>query len=187
MAIEVRKGAWLTAVVAIVVVAAVVGIVVSCNSSGPLAEQELAMTVALDRNGMTFVNYCRAYNNTVLGIPFTLFIDSDGLVRYVRIGAFASESQLSDIVYNLSTLTPRSQLPPDFNLPTLTGSNITLNELRGTPAVLNFWSISCYWCRKQLPYFNSLADQSGDTIEVVAVNVGDDLTEVKKFFGISDP
>jgi len=56
-------------------------------------EYEPTMIIALDDNGKGFVNYCRDYENPGY-IPFTLFVDSEGLVQYVKIGAFASEAAL---------------------------------------------------------------------------------------------
>jgi len=82
---------------------------------------------------------------------------------------------------------PQSDEAPDFTLPTMTGANITLSELEGTPVVLNFWSISCYWCRKQLPYLENVAQQSGGEIKVIAVNIVDNAASVQNFFGDYEP
>jgi len=76
---------------------------------------------------------------------------------------------------------------PEFTLPTLTGANITLSELEGTPVVLNFWSISCSWCRKQLPYLESVAQQSGEELKVVAINIVDSPESVQDFFDDYEP
>jgi len=76
---------------------------------------------------------------------------------------------------------------PGFTLPTMAGGNVTLSELAGTPVVLNFWSISCYWCRKQLPYLENVAQQGEGEIEVIAVNIIDNATDVKNFFGDYEP
>jgi thiol-disulfide isomerase/thioredoxin len=76
---------------------------------------------------------------------------------------------------------------PDFTLPTMTGANITLSELEGTPVVLNFWSISCYWCRKQLPYLENVAQQSVGEIEVVVVNIVDNAVSIEDFFAEYEP
>jgi thiol-disulfide isomerase/thioredoxin len=57
-------------------------------------DYEPAMIIALDKNGEAFVDYCLAYNNTRGFIPFTLFVDSEGIVQYVKIGAFANETEL---------------------------------------------------------------------------------------------
>jgi thiol-disulfide isomerase/thioredoxin len=53
----------------------------------------------------------------------------------------------------------------DLTLPIITWNETTLSELEGTPVVLNFWSISCYWCRYQLPYLENVAQQSGGEIK----------------------
>jgi thiol-disulfide isomerase/thioredoxin len=78
-----------------------------------------------------------------------------------------------------SDSTPQPQNATDFTLPTLTGGNITLVELEGTPVVLNFWSTSCYWCRKQLPYLESVAQQSGEEIKVIAINIGESASRIQ--------
>ena len=88
---------------------------------------------------------------------------------------------------NPSDSTPQSDEAPDFTLPTMTGANITLSELEGTPVVLNFWSISCYWCREQLPYLENVAQQSGGEIKVIAVNTVDNAASVQNFFGVYEP
>src|SRR4030043_606694 len=76
---------------------------------------------------------------------------------------------------------------PDFTLPTLTGGNITLSELQGTLVVLNFWSISCTYCRQQLPYLESVAQQSEGELEVIAVNMRDSASRIQTFFGDYEP
>ena len=57
-------------------------------------DYEPTMIIALDNNGEAFVDYCLAYNNTRGYIPFTIFIDSEGIVQYIKIGAFSSETEL---------------------------------------------------------------------------------------------
>jgi len=59
-------------------------------------DYEPTMIIALDKNGEAFVDYCLAYNNTRGYIPFTLLIDSEGLVQHAKIGAFQSETELWD-------------------------------------------------------------------------------------------
>ena len=76
---------------------------------------------------------------------------------------------------------------PDFTLPTLTGGNITLAELKGTPVVLNFWSISCSYCRQQLPYLENVAQQAEGQVEVIAINMVDSAASVQNFFGDYEP
>jgi thiol-disulfide isomerase/thioredoxin len=80
-----------------------------------------------------------------------------------------------------------SQNATDFTLPTMTGANITLSELEGTPVVLNFWSIGCPACRKQLPYLENVAQQSAGEIKVIAVNMANNAANVQNFFGDYEP
>jgi len=80
-----------------------------------------------------------------------------------------------------------SQEAPDFTLPTMTGANITLSELEGTPVVLNFWATTCPACRVELPYFEAVAQESGGEIKVIAIDVGQSASTVQTFFGDYEP
>jgi thiol-disulfide isomerase/thioredoxin len=68
-------------------------------------DYEPAMTIAVDKNREAFRDYCVAYNNTGGYIPFTLFVDSEGIVQYVKTGAFASETQLWDTLSSVFGIT----------------------------------------------------------------------------------
>jgi len=76
---------------------------------------------------------------------------------------------------------------PDFTLPTLAGGNVTLSEMEGTPVVLNFWTTTCPYCVQQLPYLESAAQQGTGKIQVMAVNVGQNSSTIRKFFGDYEP
>jgi len=84
-------------------------------------------------------------------------------------------------------LSRNSSSPSDLTLPIITWDETTLSALEGTPVVLNFWSISCYWCRQQLPYLEAVAQQSEGEIKVIAVNIVDNAAGVQKFFGDYEP
>jgi len=68
-------------------------------------DYEPAMTIAVDSNREAFRGYCVAYNNTKGYIPFTLFVDSEGVVQYAKIGAFASEEALRDALHDALGIT----------------------------------------------------------------------------------
>jgi peroxiredoxin len=80
-----------------------------------------------------------------------------------------------------------SQEAPDFTLPTMTGANITLSELEGTPVVLNFWATTCPHCVTELSYFEAVAQESEVEINVIAINVGQPLSEIERFFDDYEP
>jgi len=79
-------------------------------------------------------------------------------------------------------LSRNSSNPSDLSLPIITWDETTLSALEGTPVVLNFWSISCGWCRYQLPFLEAVAQQSEGEIEVMAVNMADSAARVRSFF-----
>jgi peroxiredoxin len=76
---------------------------------------------------------------------------------------------------------------PDFTLLTMTGANVTLSELEGTPVVLNFWATTCPACVVELPYFEVVAQESEGEIRVIAINIGQPISEIERFFGGYQP
>jgi len=84
-------------------------------------------------------------------------------------------------------LSRNSSSPSDLTLPIITWNETTLSSLEGTPVVLNFWSISCPYCRVQLPYLEAVAQQSGGEIKVIAVNIVDNAASVQNFFVDYEP
>ena len=77
-------------------------------------------------------------------------------------------------------------IAPDFTLPTMTGTEVTLSALQGQPVVLNFWAIRCPPCRTELPYFDTAAKQYSDRVAIVAIDIQESVSLVKQFFGDSE-
>ncbi len=75
---------------------------------------------------------------------------------------------------------------PDFTLPTMTGTEITLSELQGMPVLLNFWHKGCPPCLGELHYFDAVAKQYHNRITIVAIDIQDSLPQIKQFFGDSE-
>jgi len=69
----------------------------------------------------------------------------------------------------------------------MTGANITLSEMEGTPVALNFWATTCPHCIVELPYFETVAQESEGEIKVIAINVGESASTVQTFFGEYEP
>lgn len=84
-------------------------------------------------------------------------------------------------------LSRNSSNPSDLTLPIITWNETTLSELEGTPLVLNFWSISCGWCRYQLPFLEAVAQQHGEEVKVIAINMADNTARIQTFFGDYKP
>ena len=85
------------------------------------------------------------------------------------------------------TLTRNPSSPSDFTLPIIAWNETTLSTLKGTPLVLNFWSISCRWCRYQLPFLEAVAQQSEGELKVIAINIRDSASGIRSFFVDYEP
>jgi thiol-disulfide isomerase/thioredoxin len=85
-----------------------------------------------------------------------------------------------------SDSTPQPQEALNFTLPTMTGVNVTLSELEGTPVVLIFWATWCPHCPTELHRLEDVAQQSGE-IKVIAIDVSESASRVQNFFGDYEP
>jgi cytochrome c biogenesis protein CcmG/thiol:disulfide interchange protein DsbE len=72
---------------------------------------------------------------------------------------------------------------PDFTLPTVAGSDITLSELRGMPVVLNFWATWCPPCRAELPELQAASEKYAGQIAIIGVNQAEPPAAVQAFAG----
>ncbi len=73
------------------------------------------------------------------------------------------------------------EAPPDeaFALPPMTlqgfagGPEVKLADLRGKPSIVNFWATWCAPCVKEMPEFAAAADEFGDEVAFLGVDVED--------------
>ncbi len=68
---------------------------------------------------------------------------------------------------------------PDFDLPTLTGDNVSLSGLRGKSVLLNIWATWCPPCKIELPILQQVNDKWADRgLVLIAVDlIGSTRTE----------
>ena len=57
---------------------------------------------------------------------------------------------------------PRTMKAVDFKLPTASGGEISLHELKGKFVLVNFWSTKCTICRSELTTLQVLYDEFKD-------------------------
>jgi thiol-disulfide isomerase/thioredoxin len=58
----------------------------------------------------------------------------------------------------------------EFQLPAFAGGTVSSAALRGKPAVVNFYASWCEVCHAELPAFQAVHQQAGDTVAFVGVN-----------------
>jgi cytochrome c biogenesis protein CcmG/thiol:disulfide interchange protein DsbE len=73
-------------------------------------------------------------------------------------------------------------LAPNFTLTTLDGSSVTLNDLQGTPVLINFWASWCGPCRSEMPHIQTVYKaHRDDGLVVLGVNQLESLPTVAAF------
>ena len=101
---------------------------------------------------------------------------------YLTIAAIS----LSLMTLNLNAKTLKAgDLAPDFTATTIAGELVNLSELKGKkPVYLKFWATWCSYCKAEFPHLQSIYDQYGDDIEVIAINVGinDSIANIAKLY-----
>jgi len=68
---------------------------------------------------------------------------------------------------------------PDFRFYDADGNSYSLSDFKGKPVVLNFWASWCGPCQGEMPYFQSMYEEYGDSIEFLMVNLTDGETETQ--------
>jgi peroxiredoxin len=80
------------------------------------------------------------------------------------------------------------QIAPDFTLSTLDGRTLSLEELRGKPVMLVFWTAWCPTCKEEAPKVNKIHDQYSPLgLQVIGINIGESNARIQegvKDFGI---
>ena len=118
------------------------------------------------------------------GVPVTFLIDSEGIMKAYKIGAFQSREEIEsalESVFPSLTLGPKTSVgpeignvAPDFTLQTTDGQSITLSKFQGKTVLLNFWVSSCAACVDEMPYLQTVLDgQANDELVILAINCGE--------------
>jgi peroxiredoxin len=78
----------------------------------------------------------------------------------------------------------RDRLAPDFELKDQHGKTWKLSEQRGKTVVMNFWTITCGPCVKEMPSLEQLALIANERkdVEVVAITTDKNWSEIQSLF-----
>ncbi len=61
----------------------------------------------------------------------------------------------SNFFQNENTLVAEGDIAPNFQLETLEGETVELNDYRGQGVFLNFWGTYCPPCEEEMPYMDN--------------------------------
>jgi len=76
---------------------------------------------------------------------------------------------------------------PDFEISTPEGERVRLSDLRGRPAVVNFWATWCGSCLTEMPDLKALQEERGvDNVSILAVNAGETRAQADEFIDFLD-
>ena len=71
---------------------------------------------------------------------------------------------------------------PDFTLPALDGSEISLSDYRGQGVMLMFWGTWCGYCVQEMPLITKMADDYGsDDFSILSIAINDRPGHLRKF------
>jgi thiol-disulfide isomerase/thioredoxin len=69
------------------------------------------------------------------------------------------------------------------------GNEVSLNDFKGKPLVVNSWAAWCPFCKNELPDFASVQNTFGDQVVIVAIDRAESLETAKKYsdeIGVTD-
>ena len=72
-------------------------------------------------------------------------------------------------------------LAPGFTLPTTDGQTVKLDELKGQPVLLTFWTTKCGACHSQVPYLQAAFEEKGQEVKFIAINIGESSDTVQQY------
>ena len=74
----------------------------------------------------------------------------------------------------------QNRTAPDFTVTDTDGQTVRLSDMVGKPVVINFWATWCYYCKEEMPDFNTMYEKYGDDVVFMMVNMTDGVQETEE-------
>ena len=72
-------------------------------------------------------------------------------------------------------------LAPDFEVTTIDGATVSLQDLKGKPTLLLFFSTTCGACNANMPHVQSAFEARGEEIHFIAIETGSSNESVEQY------
>ncbi|MCM1989918.1 TlpA family protein disulfide reductase [Oceanirhabdus seepicola] len=69
----------------------------------------------------------------------------------------------------------------NFTLQDLNGNEVSISDFQGKKVFINFWATWCPNCKVEMPHMQTIWEEFGEEVVVVAVDIGESKETVKKY------
>lgn len=95
---------------------------------------------------------------------------------YVLYDKLSSGYVGDDFSERSSSASESSKKAPDFTVTDGNGNEVKLSDFEGKPVVLNFWATWCYYCKQEMPDFDTAAKNHPE-VQFLMINATDGVEE----------
>lgn len=106
-------------------------------------------------------------------LGFIRFVAGQDDEEPVRVQDALDQLDAGPVVPDGAEVAEVGQPAPNVRLDYLDGGSQTLDELRGTPVVINFWSSTCAPCLQEMPALQEVSSDTAGKVTFVGVDVAD--------------
>lgn len=70
---------------------------------------------------------------------------------------------------------------PAFSLPSTSGNQISVEQLKGKALIINFWATWCGPCLVEMPLLQTVSERHKNDLIVLAINIEEPISTIKPF------
>lgn len=93
----------------------------------------------------------------------------------------SSNTETGSTSEETAEITHEPELAPSFELKSLEGETITLEDYKGQYVFINFWATWCQYCDEEMPDLMAFQKAHAEEVTVLAVNVNEKNDVVQKY------
>ena len=115
-------------------------------------------------------------------VPAETFLTADSSVSS-ETAAFAETAVSSEtpaVTAEEKPAEPAPEKAADFTVYDTDGNPVRLSDMTGTPTIVNFWATWCKYCVEEFPLFDRYAEEYGDRIDFMMVDLPDGYRETEE-------